>query len=303
MLPRSLVPQRLIGLRLLIFLLASSSFACLLGTFYGFWLMRAFACWVYLPAVVVLAFIAWRQRGQLPGRWIVQGALGGLVAAVAYDLFRLPFVLNGAPLFKVFPQFGEMLLGHNEPRWLVNVLGWSYHFSNGAALGIMFLAALARPTSGRLFWGAVVWALMVEMILLSTPYPGFFGIPFNERFLILTLSAHLVFGIALGLWCRRISVMHGLVKRFAMIALALFPAANADAALGKLGALGDSLTDEYWDSGVASYASDWVSLLVTFRGVDCGPTAAQAGTGTWGEPRNAGYKFNWRAAGPTLRLF
>lgn len=133
---------------------------------------------------------------------IVQGALGGIVAAFAYDLFRLPFVLAGAPLFTVFARFGELLLGATEPRWLVQALGWSYHFSNGAALGIMFLALVTRPTPRALFWGAVGWALLVEAMLLLTPYAPFFGLPLNGQFIALTVSAHLVFGVALGLWCR-----------------------------------------------------------------------------------------------------
>ena len=186
--------------RILIFFLAFLSFACLLGTFYGFWSMRTFACLAYLPAVAVLSFIAWTKRGELPASWIWHGTVGGLVAALAYDLFRLPFVLQGAPLFKVFPRFGELLLGHTEPRWLVQVLGWGYHFSNGAALGIMFLTVASRATSRGLFFGAVAWALAVEIALLLTPYPAFFGIPFDQRFVLLTLSAHLVFGLTLGLW-------------------------------------------------------------------------------------------------------
>ena len=191
-------PDSFIAMRVIIFALASSSFACLLGTFYGFWTMRTFACFAYLPAATVLAWFAWRKRGTLRARWIVQGALAGLVAAVAYDLYRLPFVLNGAPLFKVFPRFGELLLGGTEPRSLVQALGWTYHFSNGAALGIMFLAALSRPTPARLFFGAVLWALVVELLLLLTPYTNFLGIPFDRRFILFTLTAHLVFGIVLG---------------------------------------------------------------------------------------------------------
>src|SRR5258707_14764392 len=109
--------------------------------------------------MVVPGIIAWRKRGQLPARWIVQGAIGGLVAAAAYDLFRLPFVLHGAPLFKVFPRFGELLLGNTELRWLVQLLGWSYHFSNGAALGIMILSLVTKPSGKILFWGPVGWAL------------------------------------------------------------------------------------------------------------------------------------------------
>jgi hypothetical protein len=132
------------------------------------------------------------QPVHLGGR----GVAGGLVAAAAYDLYRLPFVLQGAPLFKVFPRFGEMLLGADGPRWLVHLLGWGYHFSNGAALGIMFLALVPAASPRLLFWGAVGWAVCVEALLLMTPYAAFFGLPLDGRFVFLTASAHLVFGVA-----------------------------------------------------------------------------------------------------------
>jgi hypothetical protein len=95
--------------RLLIFLLASLSFTCLLGEMYGLWSMRWFGCFVLLPATGVLVWMALRYRRELPARWIVEGALAGILAALAYDLYRLPFVLNGAPLFQVFAKFGELL--------------------------------------------------------------------------------------------------------------------------------------------------------------------------------------------------
>ena len=195
--------------RPVVFTLAFLSFACLLGQFFGLWTMRAFGCWVLPPATGLLAWIAyWHRRGGAglgnPHTWIVQGALGGVVAAVAYDLFRLPFVLAGAPLFRVFPRFGELLLGAREPGWLVQMLGWSYHFSNGAALGIMFLAMVLRPDPRLLFWGAVAWALFIEAMLLMTPYTAFFGLRLDGTFIALTLSAHLVFGVVLGLWSRRL---------------------------------------------------------------------------------------------------
>jgi hypothetical protein len=37
-------------------------------------------------------------------------------------------------------------------------------------------------------------------MLLITPYAAFFGLKLNGRFLFLIASAHLVFGIALGLY-------------------------------------------------------------------------------------------------------
>ena len=200
-------------MRVVVFSLAFLSFACLLGQFYGLWTMRFFGCWILPPATALLCFIAYRNRGRLVGlgnahTWIVHGALAGVVAALAYDLYRVPFVLNGAPLFTVFPRFGEMLLGSTEPRWLVHGLGWGYHFSNGAALGIMFLALATAFRRLNLFWAAVAWAMFVEAMLLLTPYPGFFGLKVDARFLFLTASAHLVFGLALGFYCqRRVAIM------------------------------------------------------------------------------------------------
>lgn len=190
-------------LRPVVFALALLSFACLLGQFYGLWSMHVFGCWVLPPATTLLAVIAYRHRGERrglgsPWTWVVHGTLGGIVAAVAYDLYRLPFVLNGAPLFKVFPRFGELLLGHTEPRWLVQTLGWAYHFSNGAALGIMFLVLVSFFRKPSLFWGAVAWALFIECMLLLTPYTAFFGLQMGKKFLFLTATAHAVFGIVLG---------------------------------------------------------------------------------------------------------
>ena len=91
--------------------------------------------------VWLLGAAAGYLRAGLPGvcrsrrQWIVEGSLGGVIAAFAYDLYRLPYVLTGTPLFKVFPKFGEMLLGTDKPVWLVQATGWTYHFSNGAAWG------------------------------------------------------------------------------------------------------------------------------------------------------------------------
>ncbi len=195
------------GTRLVVFLLAFSSFACLLGQFYGLWTMRMFGMCGLPPATALLVFLAWRHRHDAPGlnnphTWIVQGATGGVLAAFAYDLYRLPYVLHGEPLFKMFPRFGELLLGATQPRWLVHSVGWTYHFSNGAALGIMFLAGVSVFRRPWLFWGPVLWALFIEGMLLLTPYAAFFGLALNGRFVFLTASAHLIFGLTLGGFCR-----------------------------------------------------------------------------------------------------
>jgi hypothetical protein len=39
----------------------------------------------------------------------------------------------------------------------------------------------------------------IEVGLLISPYAGFFGIGLTTRFVVVTVSAHLVFGVGLGL--------------------------------------------------------------------------------------------------------
>jgi hypothetical protein len=69
-------------------------------------------------------------------------------------------------------------------------------------LGIMFLVMASCFPRPVFFWGAIAWAVFVEAALLSTPYARFFGLPMNGRFLFLTASAHSIFGLVLGLYCK-----------------------------------------------------------------------------------------------------
>jgi len=201
-----------------VFLLAGSSIACLLFDFYRLCTMRLFTLSIFLPAVAMLLALAVfnlvRGDGQL-GRAVMVGLLGGLVAAVAYDLFRLPFVfarewhLSGIipplSLFKVFPRFGAMILG--EPieqtsySLTAQVLGWIYHFSNGATFGVMYLALIRDAAKQHWSW-AVAFALVLELSMLFTPYPAVFNISVTPRFVVITVLAHAVFGVSLGLSAR-----------------------------------------------------------------------------------------------------
>ena len=71
----------------------------------------------------------------------------------------------------------------------------------------------------------------------------------------------------------------------------------------KLGVMGDSLSDEYFEDSTRAYAQNWLQQLAEYRAVDPGPTAAAAGRpqGTWGPPRNTGYAYNWATAWVTAR--
>ena len=179
---------------------------------------RTFTLYVFLPSLVVLGVMAVADRLRGDRRlWnaVLIGLLGGLSAALAYDVFRLPFVfakewgLGGVvpplKLFKVFPRFGAMILGEpvEQPSYSLaaQLLGWAYHFSNGGTFGVMYLALIGDAT--RRHWGwAVLLAVGLELGMLLTPYPQTFGIDVTPRFIVVTLAAHLLFGASLGLAAR-----------------------------------------------------------------------------------------------------
>lgn len=197
---------------IVVFLLAATSIASLLGEMYRLWSMRLFTLAVFSPACGALIAFALHDRWLGDGRacrMIFIGAIAGFAAAVAYDIFRLPFVFStrwglaglipSLPLFKVFPQFGAMILGKVDGSLLAaNVTGWLYHFSNGVTFGIMY-AAMVNGQWRRRWPVAIVFAVGLELAMLLTPYPATFGIRVTETFVAVTLAAHLIFGITMGL--------------------------------------------------------------------------------------------------------
>lgn len=210
--------------RTVVFVLSATSIWCLLAEFYGLCSMRAFTFAVLLPATAALLALGIADRlageGQI-WRGMIVGAAAGLLAAVAYDLFRLPFVLASAdqigpawlrmPLFKVFPRFGAMILGQpfdasssdSEFTLLAHLIGWTYHLSNGITFGIMYVALVGEVTRRTWTW-AVLFATGLELAMLLTPYPTYFGLPVTVRFVIVTFAAHAIFGAVLGLIAKQL---------------------------------------------------------------------------------------------------
>jgi hypothetical protein len=206
----------------IVFFLAATSIWCLLAEFYGLCSMRTFAFTILLPATALLALMTVMDYFKGDGRLfnaVLAGTVGGLVAAIAYDLFRLPWVLGAAdhlgpwwmrlPLFKVFPRFGAMILGQpydatmpdSQFTLAAHLVGWVYHLSNGVTFGVMYMAMIGD--AGRRSWlWAIALAAGLELAMLFTPYTRFFGINLAALFVVVTLTAHIIFGVGLGLYTR-----------------------------------------------------------------------------------------------------
>ncbi|HMB95579.1 MAG TPA: DUF6789 family protein, partial [Tepidisphaeraceae bacterium] len=211
--------------RFVVFVLAASSIWCLLSEFYGFCDMRTFTFFILIPATIALIAIALVDRARGDGqlwRAVLVGAIGGFVAACAYDIFRLPWVIGAIdhigptwlrlPLFKVFPRFGAMILGMPREQFKnftdsqftlsAHVIGWIYHFSNGVTFGVMYMALIGDPRRRTWLW-AIVLAVGLELAMLFTPCTTYFAIRMTALFVTVTLLAHLIFGIALGLFTKK----------------------------------------------------------------------------------------------------
>jgi len=210
--------------RAVVFALTATSIASLLVEFYHLCPMRQFTFYVFAPALVALAVITAADAAQGDGhlwRAVMIGAVAGFAATVAYDVFRLPFVFAREwhlsavvpfmNLFKVFPRFGAMILGQpmEQPAYstAAQLTGWAYHFSNGITFGVMYMAMLGDATKRSWGW-AVLMAVGLELGMLFTPYPGVFGIPLTARFVCVTLTAHIIFGVVMGLMARWLTVRH-----------------------------------------------------------------------------------------------
>jgi len=108
-------------------------------------------------------------------------------------------------LFKVFPRFGAMVLGQpiEQPEYSLptHIVGWIYHFSNGATFGVMYLSIIGNVARRHWAW-AVLFALALELGMLFTPYPRVFGIQVSTGFVLVTVAALTAFGVGLGLALR-----------------------------------------------------------------------------------------------------
>lgn len=162
---------------------------------------------ILLPALVVLSLIVVYCRRHYPdiSRRIVIGAATGAVATIALDAVRLTGVVHGWLPADTPVPFGKMVTG-SEVFAIYFPVGMLTHYAFGANFGIFYTFIWGKRGSYRkaAFWG-IVWALLIELGMMTlppmAPALGPFGMDYKwPQFFLTTLFAHVLFGIALGLF-------------------------------------------------------------------------------------------------------
>ena len=134
-------------------------------------------------------------------RVIKNGAIGGFLATIGLEVVReIGFRLGTMP--GELPQLmGVLLLNRfaEGPNLLSNIAGWSYHFWNGAAFGIIYGVIIGK---GQVWFGTI-FGFLVGIGFMMSPVVvalgiGRFGTEFGVGFPITVTAAHIAFGTILG---------------------------------------------------------------------------------------------------------
>jgi hypothetical protein len=174
----------------------------------GYATMKDLALMLMLPAALLLVALAlWHQSlgsARLAGT-VWRGTLAGVLATIALEAIRYPGFRLGFMPGNLPELMGVLLLDRfaEGPSTASTVAGYGYHFWNGASFGIVF-SVIAESLSLRRFksWAAF-YGVLVGIGFLASPVVqslggGLFGLDFGAPFLSTVISAHIAYGVALG---------------------------------------------------------------------------------------------------------
>lgn len=186
-----------LGWRVLCFLLCVPSGGALLAKVYGVLDMQNGTLLVALPCCLALIGIwLWAKRTgrNSLAEALAIGCLGGLLGTLAYDVVRIPPLLAGQRIFAPISSYGVWIAdAGSSSRW-TELLGWSYHFSNGLTFGIMYTLWLRK----RHWAWAILWGLVLETIALVSPFGRIFYLVGNYQAIGIAYFGHIAYGLPLG---------------------------------------------------------------------------------------------------------
>lgn len=174
----------------------------------GFAKMFDLALWFLLPSlgllVVVVAITFGRRHRVLGGRMIV-GIAAGTIATLGLEVVRMTsFRLGGMP--GDLPRLLGVLITDRfmlGPSRFSDVLGYGYHFWNGACFGLIFAVILGR----RAIRWTLIYGVLIGVGFLASPAVQAMGVGFlalqMPTMIVTVVLAHIAYGLILGVVLRR----------------------------------------------------------------------------------------------------
>lgn len=181
--------------------LCATSAAALLADLYDVAEMRTVGRWGTLPGLALLAVIGSSRipwLGDIPSR-IRVGVVGGLLGTLGYDLVRIPFAIAGQRIFAPIDSYGLLLDGGPMSSGWTDLLGWSFHVSNGVTFGIAFVVVMAGRHRG---WG-IAWGLVLETVAYAGPFTERYALSGQYLSIAIAYAAHVAYGYPLGVVAQR----------------------------------------------------------------------------------------------------
>lgn len=170
--------------------------------------MSLLATYLLIPSIVVLgavlAIALFRGHPRLTNRVLV-GLAAGVAATIGLEVVRtVSFRLGGMP--GDMPRLLGVLLTDRfmlGPSLASDVLGYAFHFWNGACFGVILTLVLGRP---RVLWD-LGYATLIGLGFLASPAVKAMGVGFMgvdmPSLVVTVVVAHLVYGLILGVLARR----------------------------------------------------------------------------------------------------
>lgn len=170
--------------------------------------MSVLATHLLIPSIVVLgavlAIALFRGHPRLTNRVLV-GLAAGVAATIGLEVVRtVSFRLGGMP--GDMPRLLGVLLTDRfmlGPSLASDVLGYAFHFWNGACFGVILTLVLGRP---RVLWD-LGYATLIGLGFLASPAVKAMGVGFMgvdmPSLVVTVVVAHLVYGLILGVLARR----------------------------------------------------------------------------------------------------
>lgn len=196
--------------------------------------MDVLTLYALIPSIglfVIVWIVAHRLRLERLTNRIWTGVWVGAASTAALDVIRLTGFSLGWMPGNMPRMFGVLILDQMAigPSDLSDLVGGSYHYWVSACFGLTYTLLAGRTR----WWGGLIWGLIIEIGMMTTPPmviamdTGYFGLKHGFGVLGVSLSAHIVYGIVLGLLLERYTGYQGWILPMAKEALkSFFPKGN-----------------------------------------------------------------------------